>query len=72
MAEKDWDKAIAELQQANPQNPDDLYRLAEAYRSKGDTAKAQEYFAKAANFNSLPALNAAFVRTKAKKAASAA
>ena len=66
MAEKDWDKAIAELQQANPQNPEDLYRLGEAYRSKGDTAKAQEYFAKAANFNSLPNILYAFVRVKAK------
>jgi tetratricopeptide (TPR) repeat protein len=66
LAEKDWDRAIAELQQANPQNPEDLYRIGVAYRAKGDAAKAQEYFTKAANFNSLPNILYAIVRTKAK------
>lgn len=69
LAEKDWDKAIAELQQANQQNPQDLYRISLAYKAKGDAAKAKEYAAKAANFNSLPQVNYAFVRTKAKAAA---
>ncbi|HEY1252201.1 MAG TPA: tetratricopeptide repeat protein [Thermoanaerobaculia bacterium] len=68
---KDWDKAIAELQQGNLQDPYNLYRLALAYQGKGDKEKAKEFAAKAADFNALPALNAAFVRTKAKKAASA-
>src|SRR5262249_51981230 len=71
LAEKDWDKAIAELQQANLQDPYNLYRLAMAYQGKGDKEKAKEFATKAADFNALPALNAAFVRTKAKKAASA-
>jgi len=66
LAEKDWDKAIAELQQANPQNPEDMYRLGVAYREKGDAAKAKEYFTKAASFNSLPNILYAFVRVKAK------
>jgi tetratricopeptide (TPR) repeat protein len=66
MAEKDWDKAIAELEQANPQNPEDQYRLGLAYKTKGDAAKAQEHFARAANFNSLPNILYAFVRVKAK------
>jgi tetratricopeptide (TPR) repeat protein len=66
LAEKDWDKAIAELGQANPQNPEDLYRIAVAYQAKGDGAKAQEFFTKAANFNSLPNILYAFVRVKAK------
>jgi tetratricopeptide (TPR) repeat protein len=66
LAEKDWNMAIAELQQANPQNPEDMYRLALAYREKGDAAKAKEYFAKAASFNSLPNVLYAFVRVKAK------
>jgi tetratricopeptide (TPR) repeat protein len=66
LAEKDWNTAIAELQQANPQNPEDMYRLALAYKEKGDAAKAKEYFAKAANFNSLPNVLYAFVRVKAK------
>jgi len=69
LAQKDYDKAIAELAQANDQDPRNLYRLAEAYQGKGDTAKAEEFRTKAANFNSLPALNYAFIRAKAKKAA---
>lgn len=70
LAEKDNDKAIAELQQANQQNPQNLYRLSQAYQGKGDSAKAKEFSTKAAAFNSLPALNYAFVRTKAQKMAS--
>jgi tetratricopeptide (TPR) repeat protein len=69
MAEKDSDKAIAEFQQGNQQNPQTLYRMCQAYEAKGDKAKAKEFCTKAADFNGLPALNAAFVRTKAKKAA---
>jgi tetratricopeptide (TPR) repeat protein len=66
LASKDYDKAIAELQQANAQNPQDAWRLCEAYRGKGDTAKAAEMCAKAADFNGLPNVNYAFVRVKAK------
>ena len=66
LAEKNYDKAIAELQQANQQNPQDSYRLCLAYAGKGDTAKAAEMCAKAADFNGLPSVNYAFVRTKAK------
>jgi tetratricopeptide (TPR) repeat protein len=69
LAEKDYDKAIAELQQANRQNPQNLYRLCQAYQGKGDAAKAKEWCAKAAQFNSLPQLNYAFVRMKAQKMA---
>jgi tetratricopeptide (TPR) repeat protein len=69
LAEKDDDKAIAELEQANLQDPRNLYRLGLAYEAKGDTAKAQEFLAKAARFNSLPQLNYAFVRAKAQKKA---
>ena len=69
LAEKDNDTAIAELQQASLQDPRNLLRLSVAYESKGDTAKAQEFLAKAAGFNSLPQLNYAFVRAKAQKMA---
>lgn len=69
LAEKDYDKAIAELSQANQQNPQNLYRLCQAYQGKGDTAKAQASCGKAASFNSLPQANYAFVRTKAKAGA---
>jgi tetratricopeptide (TPR) repeat protein len=66
--EKNYDVAITELGQSNQQNPNNLYLLGEAYKGKGDAAKAKDSFTKAANFNSLPALNYAFVRTKAEKA----
>jgi tetratricopeptide (TPR) repeat protein len=65
--EKDYDKAVSELRQANQQNPYDLYRLCQAYQGKGDTNQAKEFCQKAANFNSLPAINYAFVRTRAAK-----
>lgn len=70
LSEKDYDKAVAELQQANQQNPQNLYRLSQAYQGKGESAKAKEFGTKAAGFNSLPQLNYAFVRTKAQKMAS--
>jgi tetratricopeptide (TPR) repeat protein len=72
LAEKDYDKAIAELQQANQQDPYDLYRLCQAYRGKGDAEKAKEFCARAADFNSLPTVNYAFIRTKAKAEAGTA
>jgi tetratricopeptide (TPR) repeat protein len=65
---KDYDTALAELQQANQQNPHDLYRLCQAYQGKGDMGKAREFCTKAANFNSLPQINLAFIRMKAAKA----
>ena len=67
---KDYDKAVSEFQQANQQNPYDLYRLCQAYQGKGDAGKAKEFCGKAANFNSLPAINYAFVRTKAGRSVS--
>jgi tetratricopeptide (TPR) repeat protein len=69
LAEKDYDKALAELQQASQQNPQNLYRLCQAYQGKGDKEKAKELCTKAAEFNSLPQVNYAFIRTKAKAAA---
>jgi tetratricopeptide (TPR) repeat protein len=69
LAEKDYGKAIAELEQANLQNPQNLYRLSQAYRAQGDTTKAQEYLKTVVEFNSLPALNYAFIRDKARKEA---
>ena len=72
LAEKDYDKAIEELAQSNQQNPANLYRLALAHQGKGDKAEAQDLAAKAAAFNSLPQLNYAFIRAKAKKIATTA
>jgi tetratricopeptide (TPR) repeat protein len=67
LASKDYDKAVVELQQANQQNPYDLYRLCQAYQGKGDVRNAKEYCQQAATFNSLPQLNLAFIRQKAAK-----
>src|SRR6185295_7775359 len=63
--EKNYDKAISELEQSNMQNPQDLYRLCWAYQGKGNIAKAKEFCMKVAKFNSLPQINLAFVRAKA-------
>ncbi len=67
LEEKQFDQAIAELSQGNQQDAYTLYRLGLAYQSKGDGAKAADFFKRAADQNSLPALNYAFVRVKAKK-----
>ena len=67
LEEKNYDTAIAELGQANQQNPDVLYLLGESYKGKGDANNAKASFTKAAKFNSLPQLNYAFVRAKAEK-----
>jgi tetratricopeptide (TPR) repeat protein len=69
LAEKDYDKALSELQMANQQNPRNLYRMCQAHEAKGDREKAKELCKQAAEFNSLPQLNYAFIRTKAKTAA---
>jgi len=69
LAGKDWNKAIAELEQANPQNPQNSYRLCQAFQGKGDAAKAGELCVRAAEFNTLPNVNYAFIRVKAKAGA---
>jgi tetratricopeptide (TPR) repeat protein len=70
LAQLDYDTAISELQQADQQDPRNLYRLGQAYQAKGDQEKARQFYSQAAAFNSLPALNYAFVRTKAQKTVS--
>jgi tetratricopeptide (TPR) repeat protein len=67
LKEKRFDQAIEHLTQANQQDPYVLYRLAKAHKGKGDQAKADELFRQAANFNTLPTLNHAFVRAKVSK-----
>lgn len=71
LAEKDYNTAITELEQANLQDPRNLLCLSQAYEAKGDSAKAKDYLTRAAGFNSLPALNYAFIRVKAQKALAA-
>ncbi len=66
LAEKDYAKAVAEFEQGNKQNPQNLYWLCEAYKGKGDASNAKAFCTQAAEFNSLPQLDYAFIRTKAK------
>jgi len=70
LAEKDYKTSISELEQANQQNPRVFYWLALAYRAYGDDANAQQYLRKAAEFNSLPNLNYAFIRKDVQQKAS--
>lgn len=67
LKEKQFDQALAHLAKANQQDPYVLYRMAKAYKGSGNDAKATEMFRQAANHNTLPTLNHAFVRAKAKK-----
>jgi tetratricopeptide (TPR) repeat protein len=69
LAQKDYDKAIGELEQANQQEPHNLYRLGQAFDAKGNTARAHEFYSQAAGFNPLPQLEYAFIRGKAQKLA---
>ena len=65
---KEFPRAIAELTQGNQQDPSTIYRLGLAYQGNGDSSKAADCFRRAANQNTLPTLNTAFVRTKTRKA----
>jgi tetratricopeptide (TPR) repeat protein len=67
LEEKNYDGALAHLEQANQQDPYTLYRIGLAYEGKGDRAKAKEMFQRAADFNQLPTLNSAFARAKTRK-----
>ncbi len=65
--EKEYNKAIEELEQANLQNPYNLYRLYKAYAGQGNQEKSREYLLKTAKFNALNDLNYAFIRVKAQQ-----
>jgi tetratricopeptide (TPR) repeat protein len=67
LKEKLYEQALAHLAKANQQDPYVLYRLGKAYKGSGNEAKAMEMFRQAVNHNTLPTLNHAFVRAKAKK-----
>jgi tetratricopeptide (TPR) repeat protein len=71
LARNEYDEAIRELEQASQQNPYNLYRLAQAYAARGDAEMAKQFALRAANFNSLPALNYAFIRSRAQTMISA-
>ena len=67
LQEKKYDQALEDLRQGNQQDPYTLYRIAVAYQGKGDQAHAADFFRQAANQYTLPTLNYAFVRAKAKR-----
>jgi len=67
LKEKQYDRALAHVGKANQQDPYVLYLTGLAYQGKGNEGKAAEMFRNAANHNTLPTLNYAFVRAKAKK-----
>jgi tetratricopeptide (TPR) repeat protein len=67
LEEKNYAGAVAHLEQANQQDPYNLYRLGLAYEGRGDRAKAKEMLQRAADFNQLPTLNSAFARAKTRK-----
>jgi tetratricopeptide (TPR) repeat protein len=72
LKEKNYDQAIAELAEANQQDPSVLYATGLAYQGKGDQAKAKELFRQAAESYTLPTFDHAFVRAKARRAAAGA
>jgi tetratricopeptide (TPR) repeat protein len=67
LQEKLYDQALAELEQANLQDPYNIYRMGLAYLGKGEAEKAKESFQRAADFNALNSLQYAFIRHKAGK-----
>jgi tetratricopeptide (TPR) repeat protein len=66
LADKQYAQAVAELKQANQQDPKVLYLLATALQGAGDASQARVVAAKSASFNAL-SFNYAFVRTKARR-----
>ena len=67
LREKQYDQALAHLDQANQQDPQVVYWSALAWQGKGDAGKAKELAARAAKANVLPLMTYAFVREKARK-----
>jgi tetratricopeptide (TPR) repeat protein len=67
LKEKQFEQALAHFAKANQQDPYVLYRMGKAYKASGNEAKAKEMFRQATHHNTLPTLNHAFVRAKAKK-----
>jgi len=65
-AEKNYALAVSEFNQSNVQNPQNEYRIAQAYEASGNNAKAKEMYRKVADSNLLNSLNYAFVRNEAK------
>jgi tetratricopeptide (TPR) repeat protein len=65
-AEKNYKAAVAELNQGNLQDPQNLYRIALVLEASGNQANAKAMYKKVADFNLYNALNYAFVRNNAR------
>lgn len=70
LEEKDYIRAIDELQQSDLEDPYNLYRLATAYEGHGHYTKAEELYEQAAHYNTLNSLRFALIRKKAEQALS--
>ncbi|MCK5573203.1 MAG: hypothetical protein KAJ12_10600, partial [Bacteroidetes bacterium] len=67
MKEEDYARAVEEFNQANLQNPYNLYRLALAHEADGQGDMARESLEKAVHHNTLNSMQYAFVRHRAKE-----
>ena len=65
LAQGDYAATVKELEQANQQNPYNLYRLASAYLRMGDSTSARKLASEAAHFNQISSMPYALVRGKA-------
>ena len=65
LTDGDADTALAELAQANQQNPANLLRQAQAAAAVGDDAAAKQYLHRTVDFNALNNLNYSLVRRQA-------
>ena len=63
----DFAEAVAELEQANLQDPYNLYRLYRAHRNRGDEKQALEWLQRTVDFNPLNNLNYALIRVRARQ-----
>lgn len=65
LEEKEYESAIEFLRKSNQNNPYNMFRIALAYESLGDTERAKSYFSKAANANLVSNRNYSYIRKKA-------
>jgi len=70
LAEKDYQRALNELEQSNLQNPYNLYRKGQAYEGLGDKEMARQMYSAAAHANLLNNMNQALIRKKAEESLS--
>jgi len=69
LAKGEYSEAIEQLQSANQQSAQNLFRIAQAYEGMDSLDKALGYYARAANFNGFMDIDYALVRTDAEKKA---